>query len=273
MGVDLKKEIKLSELFRRSKDAGEPAAGKVPKKEKKTRARRSFGRKEDQPKLGLRGVSNGAPALPQVPLMRAFNLLPKEERGDGRDGRPALAQILVALGGLVMVAALGSYYMFSSAGLADKQSRSGELRVELAELSVPSQAPDQGAQSSLVAEQSARRSALAGALTARTPWDRLLRELALVLPPDVWLTTLSAKSPTANATSAPTSGSGAAATSQFVVGGYARRQEGVARFLARLDTLPELDSVQLVSATTSELEGEEVVQFQIGAALAPGAGQ
>jgi Tfp pilus assembly protein PilN len=279
MGIDLKKEIKLSELFRRSRaEPSDPGAREQPPVEKKGRARRSFGRKQEQPKLGLGGVSNGSPALPQVPLMRAFNLLPREEYGDRAEGRPALAHVLLALAGLVMVAGLGSYYMFTTGGLADKQDQRNELRVKLSELAVPREPSGEDAKSSLAAEQGARQNALAGALAARTAWDRLLRELSLVLPPDVWLTSLAAKSPTANASSStpaaqPGGSSPSGAASQFTLGGYARRQEGVARLLARLDTLPELASVQLVSATTSEVEGREVIQFQIGAALVPGAAQ
>jgi len=92
MGIDLKKEIKLSDLFKR-KGPTEPRAEKAPKA---PRAK--------------------APKVPRhdhepshdVPLMRAFNLLPKEDPREARSARPRAAQIVLAFVGVVLVAGLGA---------------------------------------------------------------------------------------------------------------------------------------------------------------------
>ena len=51
--------------------------------------------------------SKTAPPIPQIPLMRAFDLLPKEQRRQESEGRPGLVQIGVALVAVVAIAALG----------------------------------------------------------------------------------------------------------------------------------------------------------------------
>jgi len=50
--------------------------------------------------------------------------------------------------------------------------------------------------------------ALSAALTSRVAWDRVFREFSLVLPDDVWLTTLSAKSPISPVTNLSTASGG-----------------------------------------------------------------
>ena len=44
--------------------------------------------------------------------------------------------------------------------------------------------------------------ALSAALSRRVAWDRIFRELSLVLPDDVWLATLSAKAPVSSSVAA-----------------------------------------------------------------------
>ena len=58
---------------------------------------------------------------------------------------------------------------------------------------------DTSTDDALAAEKGARVGALSAALTSRIAWDRVLRQVSLVLPEDVWLTSLSATAPTAAA--------------------------------------------------------------------------
>ena len=86
----------------------------------------------------------------------------------------------------------------------------------------------------LAAEKSARVGALSAALTSRVAWDRVLRQVSLVLPEDVWLTNLAATAPSpAAAARAPSTG-----TSGFTLTGSTYSQNGVARFLSRLSRDP-----------------------------------
>jgi Tfp pilus assembly protein PilN len=251
VAIDLKKEIKLSDLFRRKAKATDaPGETEAKKAGRRLLARGPKAPKEPKkPKATAATVERSGPALPQIPLMRAFNLLPGEESRETR-GRPALTQVLVALLGLVVVAGLGSGYLFFNSQVADKQAQKDELRVQLADLDVPSgepEADDGGAE--LASEAEARTAALAAALSARVTWDRVLREVSLVVPEDVWVEQITAGSgaPAAAGGTATPAAPEAAETggTALMVRGGAESQEAVARYLARLAVIPELTGVQL----------------------------
>ena len=87
--MDLKKEIKLSDLFRRGSGSSDEDTTKAekPPKEKKERKSFSFSRGPKEPKTPKEpkaAKENGkvspkdVAAPPAVPLMRAFDLMPKE---------------------------------------------------------------------------------------------------------------------------------------------------------------------------------------------------
>lgn len=257
--MDLNKEIKLSDLFRRGGKASAddaPAEEKPPKEPRKSISfSLSRGEKEPKepkaPKEKAAVESKSAPAPPAVPLMRAFDLMPKESASEKRSSlaSPQLIKVGVALVAILMLAGLAGAYMMMDASAKEKQSQADDLRAQLAELTAQA-APDQGAAAgggaSLAVEGQARTVALSDALAARVAWDRILREFSLVLPEDVWLTTLSSTSGT---TAAPAAGA-VATTSEgtFTINGFAGSQSDVALLLSRLAVVPEFSSVQLQSS-------------------------
>lgn len=298
--MDMKKEIKLSDLFRRKpKDSAEPEIAAPPEEQPKeerssffTLRKRNDGAENTapaepkQPKEPRRKkekqASKQAPPLPQIPLMRAFNLLPREEgrrdsmtsEEEGR--RPSTVQLVLAVVGLLLVAALASIFLITNASVADKQAKLDGLKGELAALNVAAQKPSAPvADGTLAQEQSNRTGALAAALGQRVAWDRLLRELSLVLPDDVWLTRLTAK---AGGTAAldpnvPPAPDAVAPASTFEIGGYTRKQEDVAQLLSRMAVLPQVSAVQLLGATATKIGEEDVIEFSISATMKPaGAG-
>ena len=247
-----KKELSLG---RRGGEAKEPKAAKTPKEPKAAKARRGKG---------------GAAAVPQIPLMRAFDLLPKDNERQSKGRRPSTAQLILAVAALVVIGAIGSMFMLMSAGVADKRAERDALREQLAALNVPAEEPQAEDQTALVQERDARTGALSSALGARVAWDRLLREFSLVLPEDVWLTSLNATGTPKADPAAPATDT--AKTSAFTINGYTHEQDGVARLLARLSVLPELSSVQLLSSARTKVGEDDVVQFTIAATVKPGGG-
>ena len=273
MAIDMKKEIKLSDLFKRGPK--EPKAEKPPKEPKapKEPRERRFGRskppKEPKEQFAALDPKDG-PALRDIPLMHAFNLLPKEEVQTAKEGKPSpLPYVIIALAGVLAFAALAAFYLSSSAGVTKKTGQLDDLRGDLAGLQVPEQQPQQPAAggSDIDSERTARTAALSTALADRLAWDRILRELALVLPEDVTLATLDATAPSPGSASAATS----AALSTFRVTGTSTSQAGVARLLSRLQVIPELRSVQLEFATASDDPSKPGVNFAITAAVRQGA--
>ncbi len=284
MPVDLKKEIKLSDLFRRRGGPApeDAAAEETPKPEKEKKERKSFSfsrgpkepkepkvpkepraRKEKKDKVAV--AAKAAPPPPAVPLMRAFNLMPKEDSRENTTVSPALTKIAVALLGVLVVAGLAFGYMTSGAKVADKQAEADDRRAELAQLTaqIGPEAADPSA--SLAGESQARTAALADALGARVAWDRIMREFSLVLPDTVVLATIGAASGTAGSSDPAT----AAATTEptFTIEGTSVSQESVALLLSRLSVIPEFVDVRLESSNRNEQGGG--YQFVIAATIAP----
>jgi Tfp pilus assembly protein PilN len=251
-GEGLRRELRLP--FRRRSASGEPEA---PKKPKEARLRRPRGRR------------SSAPALPAVPLMRAFNLMPREDARQAAGGRrPSTVQLALAVVGLVLVAGLASFFLITNARVADKQRKHDDLRAELAAKNVRAAEPAPAGDPTLVQERDQRRSALATALGSRIGWDRLLREFSLVLPDDVWLKSLKATSGTPPDAAAPVAPNAQpVAASSFEISGYSRKPDDVAVLLSRMAVLPELESVQLLSATKTKIGKQDVVEFNIRASV------
>lgn len=173
--------------------------------------------------------------------------------------------LIGACAGVLVAAALGAMFMMGSGKIAAQQRTLDDLNRTYQALPPPPAGPS-AVQQQLAGEESARVSALSTALGSRVAWDRVFREFSLVLPDDVWLTTLTAKSPISPATNAATSSGGA--PSQFTVQGRTYSHDGVARLLSRLQLVPDLSNVQLVSSTLSKVGEQDVVEFTIAADIA-----
>jgi Tfp pilus assembly protein PilN len=256
--VDLHKEIKLSDLFKRgSKEPGEPKAEKPPKekrlkKEKPPKERRpSRFKRTKEPAVD----AHEAPPLLQIPLMRAFNLLPSEEARAAQDKRSPVPYVLVALVGVLLFAALAAFYLMAGADATEKQSRIDDLRAELAVYAAQVEKPEtDDPTEALAAERLGRTNAHSSALETRLAWDRVLRELALVLPEDAAIDSIEATSPAAyNAPAPPTDGSPAV---HFTMTGGTDSHARVAELLARLSVIPEFENVGLTLSQRAAQESE-----------------
>jgi len=217
--------------------------------------------------------------------MRAVNLLPRDlerQRSDG--GR---APVLLAAGGVAAVTAAAIVIFMSASGsVSDQRSQLESVEASIAR--IPAAGQPAVAAGTIAQERTDRVTALAAAMSTRVPVDRLLRELAYVLPEDAWLTGLTASAPTtAVPTGAPT-GAAAPATSipNVTIQGATYSHQSVARVLARLAALPTLSDVRLTAsariepaAPAPEAEGEKkkrvkkqkpVVTFTITASVPSG---
>jgi Tfp pilus assembly protein PilN len=204
--------------------------------------------------------------------MRAVNLLPRE-LGRRRRTRAEQAPLVVGLGLLVVVTlALSAAFLMASAKAGDKESELRTLQHQLEVLPPPPKQPTP-IEAGLAGERSARVTALSSALARRVSWDRVLRELSLVLPDDIWLTSLSARSPASPASAAPVApkAPGAEPTG-LTINGYTYSHESVARLLSRLSVLPDLSNVQLQRSTLAPVGTQTVVQFTILADVRPPGG-
>ena len=197
--------------------------------------------------------------------MRAINLLPRDDTRR-RPQRPQWVVVVPVIVAVLLSGALSILFLNASGKVKDKQAELTQLQDELAAIPTPD-ASKVRTQNALATDKATRVQALNAALSRRVAWDRVFRELSLVLPDDVWLSTLSAKAPmtssVATTTAAP-SGTTVAAT-QFSLDGYTYSHAAVARLLSRLAVVPDLVNVQLQQSTLTKVGTAQVVHFVIAA--------
>jgi Tfp pilus assembly protein PilN len=220
--------------------------------------------------------------------MRAVNLLPVEPKRTRK--APSVSTQLAIVAPFVVGGLLAAGYLLTSSQVNSKRTTLEALKDELA--AIPQPAQEQQQNPALASERNLRIATLSATLQSRLVWDRVLREISEVLPGDVWLTTLTATSPeapasvsatpttptaTTTATTATTTTTGTTTTSTTPAAapsatadplnmqGYTYSQEGVARLLSRLQVVPALQNVKLISSAQTKLLDQTVVTFTIQA--------
>lgn len=199
--------------------------------------------------------------------MKAANLLPADRRGGVK--RPSAGSLLTraplltaaVLLAVLATAALGFMFHSASTSVAAKNATIRDLDAQLAKLAPKPANP-------AVSSVSARLAAVTAAAAARNSWDGFLWSLSRVMPEDVWLLNLSGSVPTPSAAVTPTPApSTPSAPSGFTLTGYTYSQPSVARLMRRLELLPWLNDVSLVTSAKAALGNHTVYQFTVGANL------
>jgi Tfp pilus assembly protein PilN len=200
--------------------------------------------------------------------MRAVNLLPREQAEQKREARNPVA-LVAMIGGAVVLLALVAGFLLANRSVDRQKQALASARAELA--ATPAKklsAQTQSFRSTVLTQREQRSLALASALGERVSWDRILRRMALVMPDDVWLTSLVGTMPlsgstTLATTSATTPSVLPPAATALTLQGYTYSQASVARLLERLQVLPDLKNVQLKQSATTDVGGQNVVNWTI----------
>lgn len=180
--------------------------------------------------------------------MRAVNLLPGDDGRQGPRKETTLPLMVGASGAIFVVAVLGAFTMIEGGKVTRAKADLQSVEQQLAALPAPPAPPSQE-EKQLTSDQTARITALSTALARRVAWDRILREVSIVLPDDVWLQSLKATSPVSGQTVQPATPSTDAATANgLIVDGTTYSQASVARLLSRLQLIPDLTNVQLIKS-------------------------
>jgi len=213
--------------------------------------------------------------------MRAVNLLPRQqvELKSERRNTPAL---IAGIGGAVLLLVLVGGFLLANRSVDRQRQNLASARAVLATTPAHHVSAETNAFRSAVLNQREERSlALAAAISKRVAWDRILRRMALVLPDDVWVTSVSGSMPlvstaavpgTVPTAAAPTSGALPATPTALTLEGYTYSQAGVARLLERLQVLPDLKNVQLQSSVKKVIGSQTVVNFTIVSDIRKGRG-
>ena len=194
--------------------------------------------------------------------MRAVNLLPREQANKPAVKKEQIPFVVGGCLGLLVTALVASQYLSQSGKVSAERQNVDNLKAQLAALPEPPPPPTPG-ETKLAGEQKTRLTALESAMKTRVAWDRVLREFSLVLPDDVWLTSLDLKSPVSPATNMAPEASGA--PTGFTIQGSTYSHDAVARLLSRLSVVPDLTNVQLVNSSIASTDGQTTVHFSIAA--------
>jgi Tfp pilus assembly protein PilN len=186
--------------------------------------------------------------------VRPVNLIPQEDRRGAkaplRTGPLSygiVAILLLALGGVTLLVLTGNKISDRKAEVASLQSQVDATQAQADQLS---------AYTHFAQLQQARQETVASLATSRFDWERTLHEMALVLPGDVWLTsmTASAASDPSSSTSSSTPAVDGVTGPALDINGCASGHEAVAKFLA---ALRDVDGVTRVTVLSSDRPGAQ----------------
>jgi Tfp pilus assembly protein PilN len=195
--------------------------------------------------------------------MKRIDLLP-QRYAEQRRQRRNLGLVVVA--GLVALLLLVGWWFLlgrqignAEDELADVQATNAQLESQIAELQRFAE---------LEAEVQAKRQALNTIMAGDVDWPAVLTELAMVVPGEVWLTTLTASAgQTEGATQVGTETAEIRVSNRQPFGriqftGSSLSMPGVAKWMTRLESVKEFFAVYLNNATRAEAEATvEIVTF------------
>jgi len=186
--------------------------------------------------------------------VRPVNLIPQEDRRGGKAplrtgplSYAIVAFLLLAVGVVTLLALTGNKIADRKAEVASLQSQVDATQARADQLSTYTNFADL---------QQARQETVASLATSRFDWERALHELALVLPDDVWLISMTATAATdpSSSTSSSTTAVDGVTGPSLDINGCASGHEAVAKFLA---ALRDVDGVTRVTVLSSDRPGAE----------------
>ena len=213
--------------------------------------------------------------------MHAVNLLPRQLVVAPRRKLQPLALAGAAAVPVIAIVLVVIGYSSASSTVAAEKTKFAALEAQIAALGgaasvTPKSATDTATVAQwnvLIGERTARLAELDTVLSLSLPWDSMLRNVARILPNDVWLTALTVQSPVSFGTATSTTSSPSSATaSNFTITGFGESEKSIALLLVRLRLLPTLSNVTLGTTTSSTVGAKAVVQFSATAAIQAPAG-
>jgi len=208
--------------------------------------------------------------------MRAVNLLPRQQQASQKRERPNSVALGAGIAGAAVLLVLVAGFLLANRSVDRQRQALTDARAVLA--ATPEHkvsAKTQSFRATLLSQREQRSLALASAIGKRVAWDRILRRVALVMPDDVWLQSLTGSVPLDSAlapTTTTTPSALPATATALTIQGYTYSQDGVARLLERLAVVPDLKNVQLLTSKSQKIGNQTVVNFTIVSDINKGRG-
>src|SRR5688572_17913744 len=180
--------------------------------------------------------------------MRPVNLIPPEDRRGDRAPLRSGPLSYVVVGALVAVLGIVTLMVMASNDIAEREAEVEQLEADLETTTAEAERLASFTRFATVRTQ--REATIASLAQSRFDWERVMRELALIIPEDVTLTDLNG-SVVMNAEGS-TAGTEIGAPN-LAVAGCASSHSAVAEFVAALE---DIDGVTRVGVGRSEAPGE-----------------
>jgi Tfp pilus assembly protein PilN len=188
--------------------------------------------------------------------MRPVDLIPVEDRQGQHAPLRTGPVAYIVLGALVLALAGVTALVLTGNQISDRKSEVAQLKSE--DAAAAAEARRLAAYSQFQALHEQRLATIASLADSRFDWERVMRELSLILPHDVWLISMSASASSEAGSVEGSSGGGALrntiAGPALEISGCATGQEAVAGFVT---ALKEIDGVTRVGVESSELADQE----------------
>jgi Tfp pilus assembly protein PilN len=197
--------------------------------------------------------------------MRPVNLIPPEQRRGEHAQLRTGPLMYIVLGALALLLIGVTMLVLSDNRISDGKAEVATLKRE--DAVAAAKAGRLAAYSQFKALSEQRIATVRSLADSRFDWERVMRELSLVLPSDVWLTSLTASATPSDSTGAEGGSAsglrGAIAGPALELSGCAAGQEAVAGFVT---VLKDIDGVTRVGVQVAELasEGSEAASGSSG---------
>ena len=186
--------------------------------------------------------------------MRPINLLPARYQPVRASGdRPGIGYAALGVLGVLLVMIL--LYVVTNNGINDAKSKTADAQAE--QQAAQARIGQLQAYGDFTSLKTSREAAVKGVASARFDYERLMREIALLLPHNTYLTNLAAGVGGATPGSAPAEAATSVSASGPVVTitGCAPSHPGVATALVRLRKLHNVTDVNLTSSAKGGASG------------------
>jgi Tfp pilus assembly protein PilN len=174
--------------------------------------------------------------------VRPVNLLPARYQPARASGdRPGIGY--AAIGALAVILLMVLLYVVTNNGIKDAHQKTADAQAE--QQAAEAKIGQLQAYGDFAALRTSRETAVRGVASLRFDYERLMREMALVLPHNTYLTSFSAAPGGATASTGGATGTGPTVT----IAGCAPSHEGVATAVVRLRKLHDITDVTLSNST------------------------
>lgn len=181
--------------------------------------------------------------------MKAVNLIPTEQRSAQPSGSRS-GSAYVVIGILATLLVMAAAYVFTANNATERQSEAAAAKAEADRLEA--QAAQSEPFTNFAAIKQTRLASVGMIANSRFDWERLMRELARVVPKGGWLqsTEASVTGETGDAAAAASAATVAAPQPTATLVGCTPKQSDVAGMMVRLRQMHRVSDVQLVESST-----------------------